>query len=179
MNENTLAKRYATALAELANERNVVETVGEELNQFQELLNQASAVRALLTTPTTPLTEQQSAIAMVLDKANPTEITGNFLKLLVDKRRMPLIDAMVDAYNRIVEERSGRVSVNVDTAKALTQTHVSQLETSFSEILGKEVKLEIEEKPDLLGGLVIQIGSVMIDSSVRNRLSRLKAYMRG
>lgn len=179
MNENTLAKRYATALAELATEKEVVETIGKEINQFAGLLEESKELGGLLTNPTTSQKDQKDAVEAVLAKAQPHEITGNFLKLLVDKRRMPLITAIVGSYNQIVEERSGRITVQVKSAKAMTQTHFNQLTSSLSESLKKEVTLEVEEKPELLGGLVVQIGSLMIDSSVRNRLSRLKAYMRG
>lgn len=179
MNENTLAKRYATALAELAAEQNVVDSIGEELNAFLALLGEAPDLRNALTDPTVSQASQMAALNAILEKAQPADTTGNFLRILVEKRRMPLIDAIVEAYNQRVEAQSGRLTVQVSASKALTQTHVNQLETVFKEKTGQEIRLEVEEKPELLGGLVIQVGSLMIDASVRNQLSRLKESMRG
>ncbi|MGN7613802.1 ATP synthase F1 subunit delta [Magnetococcales bacterium HHB-1] len=179
MNENTLAKRYANAFAELAAERNHLEKAGEELNAFLNALKELPPLRTLFVSPTSAQKDQQTALTTILESASFAEVTQKFLRLLIDKRRMVLIESIVSSYNRIVEERSGRLSVLVRTARPLTNSHKDRLTNSLSQKTGKEVVLEIKEDPTLLGGLVVRIGSVMMDFSVRNRLNRLKEIMRG
>ncbi len=179
MNENTLAKRYASALAELATEAESLDTVHGELNGFIELINATPALASRLTNPTEPESVQRALIATYVDQSGCSKLTANFLNLLVAKRRIGLIEAMAAAFNQVVEERSGRLTVQVRTPKELTATHSKQLNTTLSQITGKEVQLDIQLEPDLLGGMVVQIGSVMMDYSLRNRINRLHAQMRG
>lgn len=179
MQESTLAKRYAIALADLAQENNILDQVGEELIAFQALLSELPPMRTLMVSPTSEEDKQQTALAAYLEKARPADITGNFLRLLISKRRMSLIDGIVAAFNRERNSRSNRTTVKVRTPMALTQSHTSQLQSSLSEMTGKEVELDVVTEPDLLGGIVVQIGSVMLDYSIRSRLNRMKSYMKG
>ena len=179
MHESTLAKRYAAALADLAAERNILEPVGAELDAFQATLNGLPALRNLMVSPASSDKDQQTALTVYLEKAGADHITGNFLRLLVSKRRMPLIDGIVAAYNRELAVRSNRITVKVRTPKELTHSHTSALTKTLAEMTGKNVQLDVSLEPELLGGLVVQVGSVMLDYSIRNRLNRLKAYMKG
>ncbi|MBF0188264.1 MAG: ATP synthase F1 subunit delta [Magnetococcales bacterium] len=178
MNENTLAKRYASALADLAAGENLLDDVGQQLSDFKTMLEESSDLRLLFTSPTRAQDVQREALDAILEKTAPATVTGNFLRLLIDKRRMGLIDLIVDSYLADVDTRSGRMTVNVRTPMPLTATHIKQLSASLAEKTGKEIKLDIEEDPSILGGMVVRIGSMMMDYSVRNRLNRLKAIMR-
>ncbi|MBF0425825.1 MAG: ATP synthase F1 subunit delta [Magnetococcales bacterium] len=179
MQAGTLAKRYATALVELATEQDVLDAVGDDLAAFLEVYTITPGLAALLTTPTVALKDQRAAVETYLSQAAPAPLTGNFLRLLVAKRRMSQIGEVVAAYRADVDRRRGRVVVNVQTAMPLTKVHIKRLETVMSEVTGSQAAVEVEEKPDLLGGLVVRIGSVMWDYSIRGRLHRLKAHMTG
>ncbi|MBF0371257.1 MAG: ATP synthase F1 subunit delta [Magnetococcales bacterium] len=179
MHESTLAKRYASALADLAAEEGSLDRVGTELDGFQELLRALPALERLLTSPTATREDQESALAAILEKGAPSALTSKFLRLLVHKGRMVLIESIITSFNRELEVRSGRMTVHVKTPMPLTQTHAKGLQTTLSKMTGKSVQLEIEEAPDLLGGMVIRMGSQMMDFSVRGRLERLQAQMRG
>lgn len=179
MHESTLAKRYATALAELAVEQNLLEAVGSDLNGFLELVRSTPALRFLLTSPTAERKDQHAALAIFLEQASPAHVTSNFLKLLVDKRRMALLESIVAAYNGDMDCRAGRVSVDVRVVMPLTAAYADRMRTTLSEATGKAVQLEMTTDPGILGGMVVTMGSVMIDYSVRNHLNRLKASMRG
>ncbi|MBF0460344.1 MAG: ATP synthase F1 subunit delta [Magnetococcales bacterium] len=179
MHESTLAKRYASALAELAVAQNILESVGDDLNGFLEVFRSTPALRFLLTSPTAERRDQHAALAIFLEQADPAPVTSNFLKLLVDKRRMTLIESIVAAYNWNMDSRAGRMTVDVRVLMPLIGAHADRLRATLSEVTGKQVQLDVTTDPGILGGMVVTMGSVMIDCSVRNHLNRLKASMRG
>lgn len=179
MHVGTLAKRYAAALADLAAEQNLLDAVGTDLAVFLEVYKSTPGMAGVLTNPTALPKNQQDVLNAYLQQASPAPISGNFLGLLVAKRRMALIEEIVAAYQRDVEKRSGRITVNVQTPMPLTKALIKRLETLLSDVTGSQTLVEVEEKPELLGGLVVRIGSVMWDYSIRSRLHRLKAHMTG
>ncbi|MBF0159492.1 MAG: ATP synthase F1 subunit delta [Magnetococcales bacterium] len=179
LHESTIAKRYANALAELAAEQDVLAPVGQGLQSFMDLLQATPDLRALLTNPVTRADQQHAVVETFISQAKPHATVANFLRLLLNKRRMILIDGIVTAFQRNVAERSGRIAVEVRTAQTLSQTQQQQLKDILSQRTGKDVSLDIREETGLLGGIVVRIGSVMMDYSLRNRLLRLKAYMMG
>ncbi|MBF0214964.1 MAG: ATP synthase F1 subunit delta [Magnetococcales bacterium] len=174
-----LAKRYATALADLAAEENLLGAVGDDLARFAEVVKATPGLHSLLTSPTAPVKEKHAALDAYLTHAAPARILGNFLKLLIDKRRMELVDSIMAAYHKEMETRGGRITVELQSAMPLEPHHAVDLQTTLSKLTGKEVRLESRVEPDLLGGIVVRIGSLMMDYSVRNHLNRLKAQMRG
>ena len=179
MHESTLAKRYATALAELAVEQNMLEDVGDDLNDFLELFRSTPSFRFLLTSPTAERKDQHAALSVFLEQATPASVTSNFLKLLIDKRRMTLIESIVAAYNWDMDDRAGRMTVDIRTLLPLSDVHSERIRTTLSDVTGKTVQLDITSDPGILGGMVVTMGSVMMDYSVRNHLNRLKSTMRG
>ena len=178
MHESTLAKRYASALAELAVENNILEAVGNDLNGFLDLFRSTPTLRLLLTSPTAERSDQHAALSLFLEHATPSPVTSNFLKLLIDKRRMVLIESIVAAYNWDMDDRAGRMTVDVRTPFPLADLHAERLRATLSGLTGKHVRLEIETEPGILGGMVVTMGSVMMDHSIRNHLNRLKATMK-
>ncbi|MEO5347374.1 MAG: ATP synthase F1 subunit delta [Magnetococcus sp. YQC-9] len=174
-----LAKRYATALAELASEEKRLDAVAEDLNRFAEVMQSTPGLRYLLTSPTAPAQAKHAVVDAFIANAAPTRILGNFLKLLIDKRRMEFVEPIIAAYHRETEARSGRITVEVQTSVPLEKRHAEELKGSLSKLTGKEVRLDSRVEPALLGGIVVRIGSLMMDYSVSNHLNRLKAQMRG
>ena len=179
MHESTLAKRYASALAELAVEQNLLEDVGDDLNGFLELFRTMPAFRFLLTSPTAERKDQHAALSVFLEMAEIASVTSKFLKLLVDKRRMVLIESIVTAYNWDMDDRAGRMTIDIRTLFPLTDIHSERIRATLSDVTGKTVQLNVTTDPGILGGMVVTMGSVMMDYSVRNHLNRLKSTMRG
>lgn len=174
-----LAKRYATALADLATEQKLLGAVADDLTRFAELLNVTPDLRFLLMSPTALAKDKHAALDVFIQQAKPTLIAANFLQLLVDKRRMDLVDAIIAAYHKVTEVRSGRITVDIQMPNALEKKTAEELKMALSKLTGKEVRLNSCIEPELLGGIVVRIGSLMMDYSVRNHLNRLKAQMRG
>ncbi|MBF0453350.1 MAG: ATP synthase F1 subunit delta [Magnetococcales bacterium] len=179
MHDSTLAKRYASALAELATEGDRLEKVGEDLGLFLELINMTPSLSALLASPTVSKGDQHKIIDSFASNDQVEAVTGNFLRVLIDKRRMGIFSGIVASYNRMVEERSGRITIQLASAKPLNKKHEEGLATSLSSLTGKEVQLDVSTDSTLLGGVVVRVGSVMMDYSVRGHLNRLKSQMRG
>lgn len=178
MHESTLAKRYALALSELAAEAGLLGDVGRDLVGFVETVQATPTLHQLMVSPTSTQKDQHTTLAMWLQHARPQTVTANFLKLLVDKRRMALIEEIAVAYQRELETRSGTLAVAVQTPVPMSEESKGRLATLLSGITHKEIKLDATEDPALLGGMVVRMGSVMMDYSIRSRLSRLKAYMK-
>jgi F-type H+-transporting ATPase subunit delta len=176
--DGTLAKRYASALAELADEGKTLEKVGDDLDRFVELINVTPGLGSLLNSPTTSQVAQHKVVDAFMD-GGAEEITGNFLKVLVEKRRLGAINNIVSSYKRSVEERSGRITVQVTSATPLNKKHEDSLISSLSSMTGKQVQLDVSTDFALLGGVVLRVGSVMMDYSLRGQLNRLKSQMRG
>jgi len=179
VHSSTLAKRYASALADLAQGRDLLQKVGEELREFFAVIVAAPELAALLANPTVSRERQSKVVQIYLSKAQTDPLTVNFLKLLIHKRRMILIDDIVAAYSRIEEEHGGVVTVKVTAPKPLTKAHEERLIKILSTKTGKDVRLDFGQDPTLLGGMIVRIGSFMMDYSVRGQLNRLKAQLRG
>ncbi|MBF0147209.1 MAG: ATP synthase F1 subunit delta [Magnetococcales bacterium] len=179
MHSSTLAKRYASALADLAQDRSLLQKIGEDLRGFLSVLAATPEWRALVNNPTISREKQSKVVDVFLAKVETDPLTISFLKLLIQKRRMILIDDVVTAYTRIEEEHSGVITVRVSAPKPLIKAHEERLIKTLSTSTGKEVHLDFELDPELLGGMIVRIGSVMMDYSVRGQLNRLKAQLRG
>lgn len=179
MQDSTLANRYAIALADLASEQELLGQVEEEVQGFTAVLAATPEFRQLLESPTVKTADQHAALGTYLKQSKSSKMVGNFLKLLIDKGRMTLADGISTALSRVVEERSGRLTVQVQTPRALTKDHKKKLQAALSQATEKEVSLDVKEEAGLLGGIVVQIGSQMLDYSVRGRLNRLKVHLKG
>lgn len=179
MQESTLARRYAAALVALASEQSALEETGRELAVFAQLVATTPILRTLLESPASDRHQQKAALENILEKMAFSVLTANFLRLLAQKRRMVLVESIDRAYRGELDQRAGRLKAKVRASTSLSPEHVARLETSLSQVTGKTVSLELEVEPELLGGMVVQIGSTMMDYSVRNRLNRLKSFMKG
>ncbi|MBF0611814.1 MAG: F0F1 ATP synthase subunit delta [Magnetococcales bacterium] len=179
MQESTLAKRYASALVDLATEQGVLEAIGQQLADFAQLVETTPSLRNLLESPASDRLHQKAALENVLEKAALAPLMVNFLQLLAQKRRMVLVSEINRAYHRELDKRAGRLTAKVTSATPLADDMVGNLSEALSRVTGKTVSVQLDVEPELLGGLVVQIGSTMMDYSVQNRLNRLKSFMKG
>ncbi|MBF0284861.1 MAG: ATP synthase F1 subunit delta [Magnetococcales bacterium] len=179
MHESTVAKRYALALADLAAQEGRLDEVGASLTAFQEAMTGVPGLRLLLTSPAASPQAQEQALGGWLEQTAPGALASNFFRLLLAKRRMGIVDFILAAYRREQDRRENRVTVQVKSAREMTPEMTERLAGTLQEVTGKSVTLQSEIDPGLLGGLVVRLGSVMMDYSVRNRVNRLKATMKG
>jgi len=173
-----VAGRYATALFELAKEQEAMEQVAVELTRFNEALDAFEDLARLVKSPVFSAEEQGRALAAILEKLKIEGLTKNFLLLVAKNRRLFAAPDMIRAFRAMLARHRGETSASVTAASKLTEAQVTALKQALTAALGKEVMLEERVDPALLGGLVVKVGSRMIDSSLRTKLISLKVAMK-
>lgn len=174
-----LAARYAGALYELADEAKTMDEVASDLQSLKAMFADSSDFRRLIRSPVMRRDDQERAITALAGKSGAQTLTSNFLRLLARNRRLFVLDEIVDAFLAILAERRGEGWAKVSSAHALSDDQMARLETSLRDVAGAKVTLETSVDPSLLGGLVVQLGSRMYDSSLRTKLQRLQHAMKG
>ena len=173
-----VAGRYATALFELALEAKAFDQVAADLNLFAEALNSSGELLRLVKSPVYSAEEQTKALGAVLDKIGIGGLARNFLLLVAKNRRLFAVPDMIRAFRSLLARHRGETSATVTAAAKLTEAQVTALKQALTAALGKNVLLEERVDPALLGGLVVKVGSRMIDSSLRTRLNSLRVAMK-
>jgi F-type H+-transporting ATPase subunit delta len=170
------ASTYAEALFEAARERDELEAVMEDLNEFSEALYGSEELRLFFYGGQVPEREKRRAIDALTEGMKLS--TRNFLKVLVDNGREGIFDDVVRRYEDLVKEHMGRVEVEVTTAVELSEDAMNRLRERLGKVLeGREVILETRVDPHLLGGAVFRFGGQMMDGSIRGRLESLREGM--
>ena len=174
-----VAGRYATALFELAKESSQVADVEGNLVKFQGLMDMSDDLKRLVRSPVIAADDQSRALAAVLEKAGVGGLAANFLKLIAGNRRLFAVGDMIKAFRALAAKGRGEVSAEVTSAVALNAAQTSQLKDTLKAAVGKDVTLNARVDPSLLGGLVVKIGSRMIDSSLKTKLQSLRVTLSG
>lgn len=170
--------RYATALFELARDQGALEAVAFDLSRFSTLLDESEDLRRLVRSPVFSAEDQLRAITAVLDKAGLGGLVANFIKVAAGNRRLFAVPAMIADFSRLLAAARGEVTAEVTTAEPLGDAALAALKGALKEKIGKDVSLAIRVDPSLLGGLVVKVGSRMLDSSLRTKLNSLKIAMK-
>lgn len=174
-----VAGRYASALFELASEQNQVSAVEGDLAKFQDLFGASEDLARMVRSPVISADEQGKAITTILEKAGAGALTVNFFKLLAKNRRLFAAPDMARAYRSLAAKARGEIAAEVSSAVPLNEAQVAELKTVLKGKVGKDVALATKVDPALLGGLVVKVGSRMIDTSLRTKLAGLKVAMKG
>jgi len=173
-----MAGRYATALFELAREENAIDQVMAELDRFDALIAESSDLLRLVRSPVFGAEEQQKALAAVLDRAGISGIAVNFLRLVTANRRLFAVRDMIRALRVLVARHKGEVTAQVTVAEPLADRHVSALKDALKSVTGKDVTLDVRVDAAIIGGLVVKIGSRMVDASLKTKLNSIKHAMK-
>jgi F-type H+-transporting ATPase subunit delta len=169
-----VSKRYAKALLSLGQEDGRFEQYGDELTEFTGLLEKNIELGRVIANPVFALEDRKKVLRIILDRGNLSEVVRNFLNLLLDKNRMGAIGAIRAHYSRLVDEASGIARAEIITARPLQGEVITRLERSLEQLTSKKVKSEIREDKALIGGVVVRIGDLVLDGSVRAQLEGLK-----
>ncbi len=175
----SLAGRYASALFDLASEGGYVSAVESDLDTLAEALRESAELRALIRNPEVSRAALGKVLAGLGDALKLADLTRNFLGVLAQNRRAAELPAVIRAFQAIAAAQRGEVGAEVASAHPLTDEQLSTLEQKLRAREGRTVKLKTRVDPDLLGGLVVTIGSQRIDSSIRSRLNSLAQAMKG
>ena len=173
-----VAGRYASALFDLAEEANQVRQVEKDLIALQSLLNESADLKRMVRSPVFSSDEQGRAIAAVAEKAGLAPLVVNFLKVLARNRRLFALNEMIRTFLALAARQRGEVNAEVATAHPLSDEQLATLKETLRASAGKDVQLITKVDPTLLGGLIVKMGSRMIDSSLRTKLTSLKTAMK-
>ncbi len=173
-----VAERYATALFDLALESDALAPVGAELQRFETLMGESADLARLVRSPVYSAEEQLRAVTAILDKAGITGPAANLIKVAARNRRLFAVPDMIRSYRQLHARQRGEVSAEVTSAEPLGDVHVTALKEALKASIGKDVDLATRVDPALLGGLIVKVGSRMIDTSLRTKLNSLKIAMK-
>jgi len=174
-----VAGRYASALFDLAKESSKVSDIESDLVNFQGLLDESPDLLRLVRSPVIGVDDQSRAITAILDKAGIGGLTANFLKLVTANRRLFVIQDIIKAYRALAAKARGEITAEVTSAFVLNDEQVAALKDTLKASAGKDVTLSTRVDPSLLGGLIVKVGSRMIDSSLKTKLQNLKVALGG
>jgi F-type H+-transporting ATPase subunit delta len=170
--------RYATALFELARDEKSVDAVKADLDRFDAMLAESAELKRLVRSPVFSADVQLKALSAVLDKAGITGVAANFLKVLTTNRRLFAVDEVIRAYRTLVAKFKGEATADVTVAEQLNDKNLDALKAALKSVTGKDVTLIVKVDPSIIGGLVVKLGSRMIDSSLRTKLNSIKHAMK-
>ena len=174
-----MAGRYATALFELALEGKAVDAVKTDVDRFDALISESPDLLRLVRSPVFGAEEQGRALAAVLDKAGIGGLAAKFLKLVASNRRLFAVRDMIKAFRGLVAKWKGEVAAEVTVAEKLSDQHLDALKGALKAVTGgKAVDLAVKVDPAIIGGLVVKLGSRMVDSSLRTKLNAIKHAMK-
>lgn len=174
----SVAGRYASALLELAQDQKSVPAVEADLNRFDAMLQASPDLMAFVRSPILSVDDQVRALSAVLSRAGISGTAGNFLLLVARNRRLFAVGDMIKTFRTLAARARGEASAEVTSAMALSDTQMMALKAELKTIAGKDVVVSPKVDPALLGGLVVKIGSRMIDSSLKTKLANLGAVLK-
>lgn len=175
----SLAGRYATALFGLARESKAIDSVGNSLSGLKAALAQSSEFAALTTNPLLTRDAASKGVAAVAKSMKLDALTTKFLGVLAQNRRLAQLGPVIRAYETLASGHRGEATAEVTSAHALDAAQVDALKKQLRTKVGRDVAVDLKVDPAILGGLVVRIGSQMIDSSIRTRLNTLAQAMKG
>lgn len=178
LNLSSMPGRYAGALFELAGDQGKIADVEGDLANFQTLLNDSEELRRLVASPVFTSEDQGKALAAICDKAGISALTKNFLQVVAKNRRLFAVPQMIKDFKLLASHARGEVTAQVISAQALTEEQISQLKDALKASVGKTVMLETVVDPTILGGLIVKVGSQMVDSSLRTKLTAIRTGLK-
>jgi F-type H+-transporting ATPase subunit delta len=173
-----MAGRYATAVFELARDENTLDEVMADLDRFDALVAENSDLLRLVRSPVFSAEEQQAALAAVLDRAGIGATAANFLRLVTANRRLFAVRDMIRGLRVLVARHKGEVTAHVTVAERLADRHLAALKDALKSVTGKDVTLDIKVEPAIIGGLVVKVGSRMVDASLKTKLNSIRHAMK-
>jgi F-type H+-transporting ATPase subunit delta len=174
-----MAGRYANALFELALDNKAVDSLKEDLDQFDALVAGSPDLNRLVRSPAFGADEQLKALSAVLAKAGIKGLAANFLKVITANRRLFAVRDMIRAFRALVARHKGEVTAQVAVAERLSDNSLDALKSALKSVTGgKEIDLDVKIDPTIIGGLIVKVGSRMVDTSLRTKLNSIKFAMK-
>ena len=174
-----MAGRYGNALFELARDSKAVDAVKADLERFDALIADNPDLNRMVRSPVFGADEQLRALAAILDKAGIKGLAANFLRVITTNRRLFAVRDMIRAYRVLAARQKGEVTAEVTVAQPLSDKNIGALKDALKSVTGgKDIDLDMNVDPAIIGGLIVKVGSRMVDSSLRTKLNAIKIAMK-
>jgi F-type H+-transporting ATPase subunit delta len=173
-----VAERYASALFEVAADAKAVDKVGADLAAFGQLIDGSTELQRLVRSPVFTTEEQVAAVSALLRKAKIGGLAANFINLVASKRRLFAVPGMISAYHQLVADSKGVVRAEVTAAEQPSAAQMKDIATTLKGMVGREVAVDLRIDPSLIGGLVVKMGSRMVDASLKTKLNAIRLAMK-
>jgi F-type H+-transporting ATPase subunit delta len=171
--------RYAGALFELARENKFVDEVRADLDRFDAMIGESADLNRLVRSPVFGADEQLKALQVILDRAGIGGLAANFLRVITTNRRLFAVRDMIRAFRTLVARHRGEVSAQITVAEPLNDSNTNALKDALKNVTGgKDIDLDVKVDPAIIGGLIVKVGSRMVDSSLRTKLNAIKFAMK-
>lgn len=179
MSSEAVARRYATALAEVALERDEAHTIQKELLEWEKMIHSSSMLQELVRNPTIPLDQKQTVLAQLIGLTRVSSTTANFLNVLLRNQRLGALQEINRRFALVLDDKAGVVSAEVTSARPIPDSSKAVIEENLKGITGKAVRIDFRTDESLIGGLITRIGSTVYDGSIRNQLEELGKRLAG
>lgn len=173
-----MAGRYASALFDLAKEQNAVDAVAKDLDAISAALSESDDLRRLTRSPVFSAEDQEKAMAAVLPKIGVSGTTANFVRLVAKNRRLFALEAMIKGFRALAAADRGAITAEVTVAEELNDARRGELAEALKAVTGKTVDFDVKVDPKILGGLIVRLGSRMVDASLKTKLNSIKLAMK-
>ena len=176
---SVVAERYASAVYELADEARVLDDTAADLKSLQAMLGESADLQTLIRSPLIDADAKAAAMGSILEQAGASDLTRRFIAVIARNNRLFVLPATIDAFLTELARRRGEVTAEVTSAQPLKQSQLESVTNALRSALGGKVTVDAKLDPSLIGGLVVRVGSRMIDASLKSKLQRLQLAMKG
>ena len=177
MSGETVARRYAAALADVVIKTGETNAVQSELKTWDEMINSNSQLFEAFSNPAIAQENKEKVLENLIQKTKPTKTTANFLRVLLQNSRLTDINQINERFAGVLEERSGIVTAHITSARTLSESEKAELKIGLNKLTGKSVNPNFTIDENIIGGIITRIGSTVYDSSVKTKLEELKAQL--
>ena len=171
------SERYSRALFEVSRDSDDLNKVENDIKNFKLIYDKNLEVRNFIKDPSQIITEQNKLVNLISDKLNFSKNVQKFLLLLIEKRRIFFVNKIIESFLRLCSQKRGEIKASLISSKELSQTELNDISTDLSKSMGSTLKFDYKVDKELIGGLKLQLGSIMIDTSIRNKLKKYEQAM--
>ena len=171
------SERYSRALFEVSRDSGDLDKVENDIKNFKLIYDKNSEVKNFIKDPSQTITEQNKLVNLISDKLNFSKNVQKFLLLLIEKRRIFFVNKIIESFLRLCSQKRGEIKASLISSKELSQTELNDISTDLSKSMGSTLKFDYKVDKELIGGLKLQLGSIMIDTSIRNKLKKYEQAM--
>ena len=171
------SERYSRALFEVAQEASELERIENDINNFASILNNSQEIKNFIHNPSQSKENQNNALKLLAEKLNFSKNLKNFMFLLIEKRRIFFVEKIIDSFLKLCAQKRGEVKASLISSKELSETEIETISKDLSTSMGSTIKFDYKVDKELIGGLKLQLGSFMIDTSIKNKLKKYEQKM--